>query len=668
MILNDPIARELAATADAQLAAELKDTLSTGDTPLAFGLCLRLISGDFDELERYAIPGERELRRSIHEIIDAALRGLILADDGGSDLWRRLVLPDEFGLFECNMLMSNARWLRICGSKLVDSNLEALDARALASCHLSAQARALARFCLVNDGATPLDYASLAAVLDPRLLPFFHDWLTTVHYLSPTRIDDSSAAAHQEAALAALLAARRAAHDALPASSNQSGPAFRAPYVADANTRAHAVEFNGRQMAALMRCFAPSDAEVEELNTSILDTTALGSLPGHDELVICPNWHADHVIFRCMSPLIEGMRKRGAPLLRVFPKDAPPPPAATAWSANTIDVPHHPTLALAHLGAIDRTLGELDFKLAFFPEIVPANSSSWMATERLARVQATGYGFPVTSGLNTIDYFIGGTEVERRGAEDDYVEQLILLPGLGVSTTEPPAPSAERRRPVDAALDPADPLRVVSTTSQQKLNRELLATWDALFAAHPGARLDLFTNMTPAQIELYAPALTRMLSRGEVTLHCAQPRQTILDALQEADLYLDAFPYGGFNSLVEPLSVGCPVLTVEGQRARNRLGAALVRRAGLPETMISRSLDEYTASAARLLTDAGERYAMRAALGTRKDVIARLADADLSTHMDAALSWMCSRGPRKHGSRSAPILIRAGEKPVSVPA
>jgi len=655
----------------ARLGAELQDAISAGDGARAFDLCKRLITFDFDELERYAVPGERDLRRSLHEIIDQALRGLILADDPGTDLWRNIVLPDEFGLFECNMLAANARWLRLSGSGLVDEHHEPLTATSLATLNLSQSARRLARFCVVNDGATAVDYVDVARVLDPRLLPFFHDWVATVHYLSPSRIDDGIAAAQQDTTLSALIAARRASPDALPASSNQSGPAFRAPYFTDGSTRALAVEFNGRQMSALLQRFAPTQEECEELRSSPLDITSLDALlaqPKVEELIICPNWHEEHVIFRCMSPLVEGMRARGAPLLRVVPKTESQPPVRPDWTANTIDVPHDPNLVLAHLSAIDRAIMATRAEFVFFPEIVPANSSSWMATERLGCVQAAGYGFPVTSGLATIDYFIGGQAVERKGAESDYSEQLVLLPGLGVSTTAPPLASLERQRPLDARLDPAEPLRVVATISHQKLHRRLLEAWDDLFAAHPGATLDLFTNMTPAQVEVHQAALARMLSRGQVTLHTAQPRQTIIDTLQEADLYLDAFPYGGFNSLVEPLSLGCPTISIEGRTARNRLGPALIRRAGLPETLVPKDLDEYVAIATRLLGDPGERLAMRELLGPRESLLKRLADPDLAEHMDAAITWMRSQGPRKRGSSTTPIFIQAGERPASIPA
>ena len=53
-------------------------------------------------------------------------------------------------------------------------------------------------------------------------------------------------------------------------------------------------------------------------------------------------------------------------------------------------------------------------------------------------------------------------------------------------------------------------------------------------------------------------------------------------------------------------------------------------------------------------------------LSDRTAVLARLDDPELPHHMDAAVTWMRHNGPTK--SRRAPVMIRAGEQPVSLSA
>lgn len=658
--MQNPQEREHLVRTHAQAAAQLQAAILKRDADACLPLATAMISDDFVGLERDALEGELPIRMQLHEIIDEALRHVVFADDTTSDAWKEVVLPDEYGLYKHFPLASNARWLRLTHSPRVDEGLEAItDIARLAGASLREQALQLARFCAVNDGATQVDYPALRKALDPRLVAYLDDWVLCVALYSPRRFASVEAARNQDALRRAFIDVHRNDRAARPSSSDQASAAFFAPYALEENTRALAMICNGKQMTALTERFRPTPEACEQLANAELSVHALEELPETDQLILCPNWSEDHVIHRCMSPLVEGMRERGVPLLRVASDDAILPPISLEWFENTIDVAHSASHMLTHLGAIAHALRERKPELVFYPEITPANSTFWMATERVARVQATGYGFPVTTGLPTMDYFLAGADVEREGAEADYSEQLILLPGMAVSTTRPPLPSGPRER------DDAE-LRLVATTSIQKLNIELLRAWDAILAQHPTAKLDVFTNATASQLGAYLEDLGRWLTHGDVVVHTAQPRQAVLDTLAQADLFLDAYPYGGFNSLVEPLSTACPVVTLEGERARNRLGAALLRRAGLPETLVARDWKHYVEHATRLLADAGERHALRAQLADRERLFAALNDPDLPHHMDAAIDWMLRQGPPK--SRRAPVFIRAGEKPVVLSA
>ncbi|MCA9002949.1 MAG: hypothetical protein KDB61_13575, partial [Planctomycetes bacterium] len=299
---------------------------------------------------------------------------------------------------------------------------------------------------------------------------------------------------------------------------------------------------------------------------------------------------------------------------------------------------------------------DLDF--IFYPEVTPANCTFVLATQRLARVQATGYGFPLSTGSPHMDYFIGGTEVESDGT--DYSEQLILLPGMGVSTIAPPEAKTVRVRPYDDPL-----IRIVSSASRFKLNAKLLAAWESILSDRPMALLDMFAGMTHSQTTIMAPQMAKYLARGAVDLHPLVPRALLQETLVDADLYLDSFPFGGFNSLVEVLSMGCPVVTLEGNSARQRFGAAVLRRLDLPEFLIAKTVSDYIEAARRLIDDTGLRLEIRQRIGSRERVLAALSDPDLPHHFSAALEWMKRNGPSGPGkSRNrGPILIAAGEKP-----
>ncbi|HEY2251759.1 MAG TPA: tetratricopeptide repeat protein, partial [Planctomycetaceae bacterium] len=65
-----------------------------------------------------------------------------------------------------------------------------------------------------------------------------------------------------------------------------------------------------------------------------------------------------------------------------------------------------------------------------YPDIGMDPVSTALAYSRLARVQCTTWGHPVTTGIPTIDYFISSKLIEPAGAAAHYSEQLVLLDSL----------------------------------------------------------------------------------------------------------------------------------------------------------------------------------------------------------------------------------------------
>ncbi|HRF58020.1 MAG TPA: hypothetical protein PLV58_11550, partial [Campylobacterales bacterium] len=78
--------------------------------------------------------------------------------------------------------------------------------------------------------------------------------------------------------------------------------------------------------------------------------------------------------------------------------------------------------------------------------------------------------------------------------------------------------------------------------------------------------------------------------------------EAYMQKLHSATICLDAYPFGGFNTIVDALHLGKPVVTWEGTKAYNRLASAVLRRLGLCE-LIATSKEEYVSIATRLLTD-----------------------------------------------------------------
>ncbi|MDF1839430.1 MAG: hypothetical protein P1V35_16300, partial [Planctomycetota bacterium] len=415
------------------LALETQEAIEGRDEPRAIEAASALMAASFDNLAAFAEPGELESRNLIHEVISRLLVELIFADDVNGKFWETIVFPNEIGVMNAPTWISHIKWARLFESTVPKT--PDLTPEMLAQSSLKQQAKALGRYCSTHDASSALDVAAILPHIRPRLIPYFSTWITGTYLQTPSRIESNEVIRNQQNALQALLDHMDQCADPIASSLAEINTPFRLSY-RDGFPVKRAAEFiNGRQTRELASKVwsgetGPVPVEIDE---------QLDGLQGHETAVFCPNWRESHVAYRCLAGMLDQAQADGMPAIMVHPPHSTlKGKRADAWVDQTVEVnlPGNQPLLVEMGQAVDAIRSKnLDFM--FYPEVTPSNNTAIMATHRMARVQAAGYGFPLTTGSPNMDYFIGGSEVE--GSGDDYSEQLILLPGLGVSTIVPPS-------------------------------------------------------------------------------------------------------------------------------------------------------------------------------------------------------------------------------------
>jgi protein O-GlcNAc transferase len=243
-----------------------------------------------------------------------------------------------------------------------------------------------------------------------------------------------------------------------------------------------------------------------------------------------------------------------------------------------------------------------------YPEIGMDPTTAKLASLRLAPVQAASWGHPLTTGLPTIDHFLSAEALEPPGAEAHYTERLVPLPGLGC-TLEPAkvAPAA-----VDlAALGIRDgvPLLVCAGTPFKYTPRH-----DAVLAAI-ARRLGecQFVFFTPARADALMHKLRERMARSfaaaglDLGAYAAfvpwQSRAQFYGLMAQSDVFLDTMGFSGFNTALQAIESGLPVVAWEGRFLRGRLASGLLRRMGLDE-LVADSDAAFADIAVRLAQDA----------------------------------------------------------------
>lgn len=201
-----------------------------------------------------------------------------------------------------------------------------------------------------------------------------------------------------------------------------------------------------------------------------------------------------------------------------------------------------------------------------------------------AQVLVSWIGYPNTTGLPQMDYFMTDAWCDPPGMTDDlYGERLYRLPRIFCCYRPP-----EETPPVA----PAPCLESGTVTfgcfnRMHKVNDELVSLWSRILAAVPGSRLFIKGAVLLAEEnreELLRYFSERGIPAERLILHGVTA--TIREHLAlyaSVDIALDTFPYHGTTTTCEALWMGVPVVTLAGRTHVSRVSVSVLNSVGLPE-------------------------------------------------------------------------------------
>lgn len=267
-----------------------------------------------------------------------------------------------------------------------------------------------------------------------------------------------------------------------------------------------------------------------------------------------------------------------------------------------------------------------------------------LANLRLVGLQLTTWGHPITTGVPTLDVYLSGELFEPPDAQQHYCERLVLLPGLGACYTPyVNADDALELAGVDASLPlllcPGTPFKYrpefdhVLIDIAKRLGACQLLFFRSKTVAHGALleqRLDAaFANagLDPAQFIRFLPWM------APAAFHALMRR---------ANVFLDTIGFSGFNTAVQAVECGLPIVTREGMFLRGRLASGVLRGIGLAELVVP-TLEDYVALAVRLVQDPLYAASIRTRMASQLANIT--ADPQPVTALERLLTTMLSRAP-----------------------
>jgi uncharacterized protein (TIGR03032 family) len=256
------------------------------------------------------------------------------------------------------------------------------------------------------------------------------------------------------------------------------------------------------------------------------------------------------------------------------------------------------------IAAARQLIADQNLDILFFTDVGMDALTYTLAFSRMAPVQCTTWGHPVTTGSPTMDNFMSSQLLEVPEADTHYTEKLVRLPSLGTYYYRP-ALSGRRKTHRDFGLDPTRTIYLCPQTLF-KFHPEFDSILARILERDREGELVLIegrtSNWTALLKERFARAMPNVADR--IRWLPAQPNQDFLQLSALANVVLDPIHFGGGNTSYEALAVGTPVVTLPGRFLRSRITRALYAKLGL----FSSASNEFSSSLAKLVVESNEAY------------------------------------------------------------
>lgn len=277
------------------------------------------------------------------------------------------------------------------------------------------------------------------------------------------------------------------------------------------------------------------------------------------------------------------------------------------------------------LAAVRRAIESAKLDVLFFADLGMDALTYFLAFWRLAPLQLTTWGHPVTSGIDTIDAFVSAAGLESAGSEDQYSEALLKLPAFYNPGYRRPAMPALRSRS-ELGLPAKGPL-YLCPQFLFKLHPDFDAALAAILRQSPDAQILLLAAKREAKARL-RQRMDAVLGAEASRVHFLErmPTPRYYEVLAAADVVLDPFHFGGNNTTCEAFAFGKPIVTLPARFLRGRYTLACYREMQIDDGIAS-SPDEFVRIAVALGRDDERRAALSARILERSAVLFERSDA-----------------------------------------
>lgn len=302
----------------------------------------------------------------------------------------------------------------------------------------------------------------------------------------------------------------------------------------------------------------------------------------------------NHTIGRLNLGLVAGLdRSRFEVTTCVFPG------TADAFQAKFQQASDHFLPLPGEPGLAAQALAEHQPDLIFYTDLGMDPTTYQMAHNRLAPIQFTSWGHPLTTGISTIDYFISCEDMDQDSSQAHYSEKLVIFRHMLLNYARPTLLSEN----------------IDKSALGLPANIRLYLCPQTIFKIHPdfdailGGILRSDRHGLVMMIKLgHESWRQKLLARFARTIPDVHQRILWMDRLSAmkfqhlfrlGDVALDPYRFGSGNTCLEALSMGIPLVTCPDPFMRTRMAVACYNRMGLTDP-VADSPEQYVQRATQI--------------------------------------------------------------------
>jgi len=247
---------------------------------------------------------------------------------------------------------------------------------------------------------------------------------------------------------------------------------------------------------------------------------------------------------------------------------------------------------------------DLRLDILYHWEIGTDTKNYFLPFYRLAPIQCTSIGWPDTSAIETVDYFISSDLIETENAQENYTEKLIKFKKLPFNIDNPKVISNDKIKQLQHFNFESDKNIYLCNQNLRKIHPDFDILVSGILKKDPNGIIVFvetknknISELLKLRIRIKHPDIYNQLIFLE---HLNN--EEYLSLLTHAKVILDTLYFGGANTSYEAFAMNAPIVTFPWTHERGRYTLGCYKQMDI-DGLVANSFDEYIDLAVKTAND-----------------------------------------------------------------